>query len=346
MAETNTIEKPAQQPAEAPAAAAPVLHVAPGPHFGTSGRSTRWMMYDVLIALAPAVAAAHLVFGLHATQTILLSVVSCMLTELVFQLLRGRRPTLTDGSAGVTGLILALSLPWTVPWYVPVVGGVVAVGIGKMIFGGLGQNLFNPAMVGRAFLMFCFVTQMTTWVLPGGQGPLSVVDAFTGATPMGAAKLEGVRTAWQWMFVGNVNGSLGETSALALLLGGLYLCVRRSAAWQIPAGVFVAVLAIAGLRYAFDAGAALTPVHHLFGGALMFGAFFIATDPVSSPVSVSGRWVFGLLVGALTMVIRLWAGYPEGVMFAVLLANSVTPLINRWTIPRPVGGPGPRPAKA
>lgn len=305
------------------------------------------MMLDVLIALLPAVLMSLYVFGSATARIIALSVVSCLATEAIFQRLRGRAISIADGSAIVTGLILALSLPWTAPWYIPVIGGVVAIGIGKMVYGGLGYNIFNPAMVGRAFLMICFAQQFSTWMM-NGQGPWhAVIDATTGATPLSLGKgIGGVTPAgsdWLWMFLGNINGSLGETSAVALLLGGLYLVIRRSAAWQIPAGVLIGAMVVAGIQYAGHPGAPLTPVHHLFGGALLFGAFFIATDPVSSPVSVPGRWVFGLGVGVLTMLIRLFSSYPEGVMFAVLLMNMLTPMINRWTIPVPVGGKGPRP---
>ncbi len=321
----------------------PQLQVAPGPHFGTTGRSTRWMMLDVLIGLLPAVVVSHLVFGGRASMVIGVSVVTCLVAEAIFQWMRGRPVSLADGSAAVTGLILALSLPWTVPWWIPLIGGFVAIGFGKMVFGGLGRNSFNPAMVGRAFLMICFATEMTTWALPGGVVP----DGLTAATPLGAAKY-GNTLAYglERMFLGTINGSLGETSAAALLLGGLYLMLRRSAAWQIPVGVLLGAGVVASLQYLFTDSPLMNPLFHLNGGALLFGAFFIATDPVSSPLSLRGRWVFGLGVGILTMVIRLFAGYPEGVMFAVLLMNSVTPLINRYTVPRPVGGPMARPRPA
>ena len=349
----------AEQNNQTEAAPTPSLHVAPAPHFGTSGRSTRWMMYDIILALLPAVGMSLYVFGPSAALVIGISIGSCLLTEAVFQALRGRKVTLIDGSAVVTGLILALSLPWSLPWWIPLIGGVVAVAIGKMIFGGLGQNIFNPAMVGRAFLMICFAAPMANF-LAGGQAPARAdtavvtadgVDAHTNATPMSAGKF-GVprpggkkvqaRYGLASLAVGNVGGSLGETSALLLLAGGVYLCIRRTVAWQIPAGVLAGAMIVASIQYQLGADVLLTPLHHLTGGALMFGAFFIATDPVSSPVSVRGRWAFGLGVGALTMIIRLFASYPEGMMFAVLILNSVTPLINRWTIPAPVGGRVPK----
>jgi electron transport complex protein RnfD len=331
----------AEQQIKPPSSA--TLHVAPSPHFGTTGRSTRWMMYDVVLALLPAVGMSLYVFGGGALRVILISVASCLATEMVFQVVRRKPITTNDGSALVTGLILALSLPWTVPWWIPLIGGVVALAIGKKVFGGLGDNLFNPAMVGRAFVMICFTTEMTTWLVNGAGPANAVVDAATGATPLAAGKMEQISYAWHNMLIGNINGCLGETSALLLLLGGIYLCIRRTAAWQIPLGVLLGAAVVAFIQWGVNPETALSPGHHLLGGGMVFGAFFIATDPVSSPVTARGRWVFGLGLGVLTMLIRLFAGYPEGMMFAVLIMNSVTPTINRWTIPVPVGGK-PKPA--
>lgn len=325
--------------------AQPALEVTPGPHFGTTGRSTRWMMLDVVLGLVPAVAMAFYVFGSSAGRVLAVSIVACMATESLFRLLRGQSVCLKDGSALVTGLILGLSLPWTAPWWIVVIGSVAAMGIGKMAFGGLGQNIFNPAMVGRAFLMICFAQPMTMFLTAEKVSP---PHAYSAATPLTNAKTgdeQGVKAAqpFENLFLGNVNGSLGETSALALLIGGIYLCVRRSAAWQIPAGALFAALAVSLIQHLVSPGL-LGPHQQLAGGALLFGALFIATDPVSSPISAKGRFIFGLGFGALTMILRLVSSYPEGVMFAVLLMNSVTPMINRWTIPRPVGGPLPKPA--
>jgi Na+-translocating ferredoxin:NAD+ oxidoreductase subunit D len=360
------------------------------------------MMYDVLIALLPAVGVSFYVFGPSAAAIIGLSIASCLAAEAIFQAIRGRRLTPLDGSAVVTGLVLALSLPWTAPWWIPVIGGTVAIIIGKMVFGGLGCNIFNPAMVGRAFLMICFTAELTAWTA-GGHGPIhAFVDATTGATPLAAGKFVKASYPLDCLVLGGRNGCLGETSVIALGLGGLYLCLRRTAAWQIPAGVLIGAMFVAALQFAaarfgptagwdrvaglalrylppamLVVGAALamrancrwpialglllclaavaavqvgearyvprqtmplTALHHLFGGGLMLGAFFIATDPVSTPVTVAGRWAFGLGLGMLTLVIRIFSTYPEGVMFSVLLMNGVTPMINRWTIPVPVGG--------
>jgi len=324
---------------EAPEAA---IYVAPAPHVIKTALTTRKMMLDVLIALVPVLVAAGIVFRLHALMQIAICAGSCVIAELLFTAMRRRPVSIGDLSAAVTGVILALSLPATAPWYVPVIGGFVAVGIGKVVFGGLGQNIFNPAMVGRAFVMIAFASLMGA---PGYVDPSSSVQAITQATPMHAFKQDGVITSLGDLFLGNTNGSLGETSALACLLGGAYLCIRRTASWEIPAGVVLAAAAIAGLQNALAPESPWTVIHHLLGGALLFGSFFIATDPVTSPLTPKGKFIFGLGIGALVMLMRIFSSYPEGVMFAVLLMNSTVPLINRATIPRPVGGAVPEAAK-
>ncbi|MFW6154325.1 MAG: RnfABCDGE type electron transport complex subunit D [Planctomycetota bacterium] len=321
-------------PADETTRPAPALHVAPSPHFGTTGRSTRWMMYDVILALLPAVGVGVYMFGLDALRVVAITLGACVATEWIFLTVRRRPVTLLDGSAVVTGLILALSMPWTSPWWMAVIAGGAAIALGKMVFGGLGNNLFNPAMVGRAFVMIAFTSEMTTWLMNGQVPPPHTVEAATGATALAGEQA----VPWINLLLGNVNGCIGETSALALVLGGLYLCLRRTAAWQIPVGVLGGAMVVALIQWAVNPDAVIGPVTHLLGGGLVFGAFFIATDPVSSPVSVKGRWLFGIGVGVLVMLIRLFAGYPGGVMFSVLIMNSVVPIINRYTIPVPVGG--------
>jgi len=335
-------EAQSTQPTEQPA---PAIHVAPSPHLATTSLTTRRMMVDVLIGLAPAVAMAVYMFRWDAVVQVGLCVLCCLAAELVFTRMRGKATSIGDYSAVVTGVILGLSLPTSAAWYIPVIGSLAAIGLGKAVFGGLGCNIFNPAMVGRAFVMLSFAKEMgaSAYRVVNSQ-----VDVLTQATPLTAAKeaakasAESVDLPGLWpLFVGNVNGSLGEISAAALLVGGIYLCVRRVASWEIPAGTLLAALVCAG---AADV-AGLTPysaIHHLLSGALLLGAFFIATDPVSSPLSSRGKFIFGLGVGALVMLIRIFSGYPEGVMFAVLLMNAAVPLINRWTIPRPLGGPAPQ----
>ncbi|MEN8246017.1 MAG: RnfABCDGE type electron transport complex subunit D [Thermodesulfobacteriota bacterium] len=313
----------------------PTMHVAPSPHVSSMATTTRGMMLDVLIALVPVVAAAFLIFGWLAAKQLLICVAASLAAEVLFTRLREGPFSLMDLSAVVTGLILGLSLPATAPWYVGFIGAVVAIGVGKLVFGGLGMNIFNPAMVGRAFVMIAFAGSLAAsgYVFPNGG-----VDALSQATPLTAFKQSGVVVPLSSLFLGNVNGSLGETSALACLLGGIYLCVRRAASWEIPAGILLSVLFIAGVVNLFNLGDAWTVLHQLASGALLFGAFYIATDPVTSPLTSRGRWIYGVGIGAIIMLLRYFSGYPEGVMFAVLLMNAVTPLINRWNIPRPFGG--------
>ena len=323
------------------------LIVAPGPHVTSTRLTTRRMMLDVLIGLLPVLVASGIVFQLYALKQVAICVAACVAAELLFTAMRRRPLSVTDLSAAVTGVILALSLPGTAPWYVGVIGGVVAIGIGKVVFGGLGQNIFNPAMVGRAFVMIAFAALLgAPGYVASGPAQWSTFDAITQATPMQAWKQDGVVTPLWQLFLGSTNGSLGETSALACLLGGLYLCLRRTASWEIPLGMLLAVSALAGVQNALNPDSQWTVLHHLLGGATLFGAFFIATDPVTSPLTPKGKFIFGLGVGSLVMLMRVFSSYPEGVMFAVLLTNAVVPLINRWTIPRPVGGPVPAPAEA
>ncbi len=315
--------------------AAPVIHVSPSPHLFKTASSTRRMMLDVLIALAPVVIMSLVVFRGYALFQLAVCLGGCLVAERLFVGMRRRRSTLKDGSAVVTGIILAMSLPGTAPWYVGVIAAFVAIGVGKIIFGGLGMNLFNPAMVGRAFVMISFAGALAA---SGFEDLRSAVDAVSQATPMNAHKMNGVVTPLAPLFWGTTNGSLGETSALACLLGGGYLIIRRTASWEIPAGLIAAVLVIGGVADLVDPADRWTVLHHLLGGSLLFGAFFIATDPVTSPLTSRGKFLFGLGIGTLTMMLRFFSGYPEGVMFAVLLMNALTPLINRWTIPTPFGG--------
>jgi Na+-translocating ferredoxin:NAD+ oxidoreductase subunit D len=311
-----------------------VIHVAPSPHLSDTALTTQRMMIDVLIALAPVVAMSVYVFQWYAMHQIVICVASCMAAEALFTAMRGKALPLKDFSAVVTGIILAMSLPGTAPWYVGVIASFVAIGIGKVIFGGVGMNIFNPAMVGRAFVMIAFAAALGA---SGYEDALSKVDAITQATPLTAFKQGGIVTPLMNLFWGTTNGSLGETSALACIIGGLYLCIRRTASWEIPAAVIATTAVLGEIQFLVNPAAGWTVLHHIFGGALLFGAFFIATDPVTSPLTPKGKFVFGAGVGAFIMLLRVFSGYPEGVMFAVLLMNGVTPLINRWTIPRPFG---------
>ena len=327
------------QPAETTAAvAAPAIHIAPAPHLFSGALTTRRMMLDVLVALLPVLATALWQFRLYAVVQLAICMASAVVAESLFTALRQKPLLVRDGSALVTGAILAFSLPANAPWYVGAVGSFVAIGLGKVIFGGVGQNIFNPAMLGRAFAMIAFPAAVgaAAYVVPG-----SPLDGLTHATPLTALKMLGQGTGLLALFLGNTNGSIGETGALACLLGGAYLCLRRTASWEIPAGVILASAVIGWLVQWFGPVAGWSVLHELSSGALLFGAFYIATDPVSSPLTPRGKFVFGLGIGALVMLIRKLSGYPEGVMFSVLIMNGLVPLINRATIPTPVGGPVP-----
>lgn len=298
------------------------------------------MMLDVIIALSPVIVASIWIFSWYAIVQVGLCVLTSLATESIWQKLSKKPVSVLDGSGAVTGIILGLSLPWSAPWYVPVIGSAVAVILGKMVFGGLGMNLFNPAMVGRAFIMLSFAGALgaSAYVHPD-----AAMVVLTQATPLSAAKssatLSGFPDIWA-LFTGNRNGSLGETSALAILIGGIFLCVRRTASWQLPVGVILGCAATSGLFQILGLSN-LTILQHLLGGSLLFGAFFIATDPVTSPLTPKGKWIFAIGIGITVVFLRSFSSYPAGVMFAVLLMNAVVPLINRWTIPTPVGGPLP-----
>jgi electron transport complex protein RnfD len=325
------------EPAETPA---PSLEVSPSPHLYNVGLTTRRMMFDVLAALAPVMVMAVWLFHWYAVRQVGLCVLSCLAAEYLLDSKLRRRPsTLGDLSAAVTGAILGLALPWSAPWYVGVIGSVAAIGLGKVVFGGVGMNIFNPAMVGRAFVMISFSMALGSgaYVTTGG---LPVVSQ---ATPLTAGKMEGAVTELWPLFVGNVNGSLGETSAIACLIGGVYLLIRRTACWEIPVSLVATVVVLATGAQLAGIYPNLTVAHHLLGGSLLFGAFFIATDPVTSPLTIRGKVIFGIGTGALIMLIRLFSGYPEGLMFAVLIMNGMVPLINSWTVPRPYGGVVPEP---
>lgn len=337
---------PAKEPEKAPA---PAIHIAPSPHLFSGSLTTQRMMVDVLIALAPVLLMSCYVFGWYAVRQVGICVLSCAVFEVLFQSMRGRKATLGDGSAAVTGAILGLSVPWSCPVHVAVIAAGAAIGLGKVVFGGLGQNIFNPAMVGRAFVMISFSAALGASAY---RDPESVLQVVTQATPLTLAKQSAQASQaldiWP-LFLGTRNGSLGEVSILASLLGGLYLCIRRTASWEIPAGMLLGVVALGGLANVMAGPETTLPMlklsvlHHLCSGAVVFAAFFIATDPVSSPLTPKGKWAFGLSLGALVMAIRFLSNYPEGVMFAVLIMNAFAPLINRWTIPTPVGGLPPAP---
>jgi electron transport complex protein RnfD len=312
------------------------LELASSPHIRDKDSVPR-IMFGVAVALVPAVVASVYFFGLPALLTIVVCVISAMATEWVFCRARGRPSTLGDGSALVTGLLLALILPPNLNMQIVVVGAIIAVAFGKMVYGGLGSNIFNPALVGRAFLMACYPVALTTWVEPAGFPGL---EAVTGATPLGMLKFEGQIAALENLFWGNVGGCLGETSSLAVLLGAAYLLYRKLITWHIPAAFLGTVAVFTGIMHLIDPAAYASPVFHVLAGGLLLGAFFMATDMVTSPTTLKGQVVFGIGAGLITVLIRLWGGYPEGVMYSILFMNAVTPLINRWTQPTIYGTRG------
>ena len=303
--------------------------MSPSPHVRSS-ESTARIMRDVIIALLPATAFGVYIFGLNALWVVLSSVAAAMLTEALLQKLMNKKITVSDGSAALTGLLLALNLPPAVPIWIPILGSVFAIAIVKQCFGGLGHNFINPALAARAFLLVSWPTAMTTWTIPGA-------DAVSSATPLAALKLGGELSSYSDMFLGSIGGCIGETSAIALIIGGLYLIARRVIDPRIPV-IYIGTVAlltwVAGPQGMFTGDA----LYHILGGGLMLGAFFMATDYTTSPMSASGKMVFAAGCGILTSVIRLWGGYPEGVSYSILLMNLVVPLIDRAFLPKRFGG--------
>jgi electron transport complex protein RnfD len=327
------------------------ITVSPAPHISQK-LSTRRIMLDVIIALAPALVAAVWFFRLQAVEVIAICVTACMAGEWMCTAIRKKPNSLGDLSAVVTGLILAFSLPAAAPWWMCVIGSAFAIVIAKMLFGGLGSNIFNPAMAARAFLTASFGMLMTTWTVPATidatmpQISAANTVAVTQATPMawaksaikGKADVHEVNTLLKRTFWGNVGGCLGETSAFALLLGGAYLLIRRTITFHIPAAALIAAFVFAEIFYLINPDKYSLPFLQLFGGGMLICVFFIATDPVTAPLSAKGMWIFGAGVGALIMLIRFIGEYPEGVMYAILIMNAVSPLIDRACKLIPAGG--------
>jgi electron transport complex protein RnfD len=314
------------------------ITVSPSPHL-SSGVTTRVIMREVFVALIPASIAGVVFFGMHAAMVILLSVATAMATEALTQKLFGRPVTVSDGSAAVAGLLFALVLPPTIDLWLPVVGAFLLIFLGKQIFGGLGYNPLNPAHVGRAILMASWPVAMTTWVWPrfgsvpsvsAVTGASRTVDALSGATPLALMRYQGIKVSYESLFLGNVAGCIGETSALALLIGAAYLLYKGHITWHIPAS-FMGTVAVMMVIMGQD------PLFHLLAGGLVIGAFFMATDYVTSPITTKGQIIFGVGCGVLTSLIRIYGGYPEGVCYAILLMNAVTPLIDRYVKPRRFG---------
>lgn len=326
------------------------LEIATSPHIA-SGASVDVIMRNVVFALVPVCAFAVYVFGLTALITLTAATVSCLLTEHLLCRWRGDASTVGDWSVAITGILYGLTLPPGLPVWMVVLGGVVGVGVGKFLFGGLGYNAFNPALIGRAFLQAAFPVSMTTWypamgaerfaVLPSSTFTFPfatpVYDAISGATPLAAMKFDGEVTAAADLVMGFTSGSTGETGGLLILAGGLYLIARKMMNWRIPAAIFATVFAFSGALHLVDPGTYPSPVFMLFAGGLMLGAVFMATDMVASPMTSIGCVIYGVLIGMLVVVIRLWGGMPEGVMYAILLANAVSPHIDNLIRPRVYG---------
>ena len=315
------------------------------------GMTTPRAMRDVIYALLPATGAAVWFFGLSAILVLGASIVGAILAEWLFASSDTRGKSLRDATAVLTGLLLGLTLPPGLPLWMCFLGGFVAISLGKVIWGGLGHNLFNPALLGRAFLLATFPIAMTTWVPATGDGGFFDVyasnlalpflqaeaDGVTAATPLGMMKFEQEVTPLTDLVFGKTSGSLGETSGLLLLLGGVYLWLRRDLDWRIPVSIIGTVIVFSAVLGLFDGERFPAPLFSVFSGGLMLGAIYMATDPVTSPITPRGAWIFGIGVGVLVMLIRVFGGLPEGVMYAILLMNAATPLIDRYTQPRVFG---------
>ncbi|MBK7213125.1 MAG: RnfABCDGE type electron transport complex subunit D [Bacteroidales bacterium] len=324
-----------------------LLTVSGSPHLHAT-QPVHKIMWGVVIALIPAMLVSFWYFGLGAIEVTLVAVLACTLTEyLIARFVLKVEPSLRDGSAVITGLLLAFNVPSSIPWWQLVIGAIFAIAVAKMSFGGLGKNPFNPALAGRVFMLISFPVDMTTWPVPV-VNRLVLTDAVTGPTSLGIVK-EGIKNgesltqlasqipSYMDMFVGGIGGSLGEVSALAILIGGIYMLWKRIITWHIPVSYLLTVLAFTGILWLIDPGIYIDPVFHLLAGGLMLGAVFMATDMATSPMTYSGMLVYGVGCGVLTVLIRVWGAYPEGVSFAILIMNAVTPLINKGFKPKRFG---------
>lgn len=322
------------------------LFAAPSPHIH-GGEKTRRIMFDVILALIPALAVSTYVMGWRVLLVTGVAVAGCVLFEYLFGLMLGRRTTIGDLSAIVTGMLLAFNLPVGIPWWIVLIGAVVAIGVGKMTFGGLGCNPFNPALTGRIFLLIAYPVQMTNWTT-------NVPDAISGSTMLAGVKASTYDAAgnivlgnmnldtvdFMGMLGGYMNGSLGEIASLALIVGGLYLLWRKVISWHIPVAV-LGTMAVFALCVALGIGGGSLcyefPLFHILAGGALLGAIFMATDYSTSPMTHKGMLIYGVGIGLLTMIIRLWGAYPEGMSFAIFIMNAATPLINKYFRPKRFG---------
>lgn len=314
--------------------------LSPSPHL-LEGDTVTKIMWKVFISLIPAAGIGVYIFGIRALTIVVLSIVSAMFTELLFLKIRGLDTSrVLDGSAALTGLILALTLPPTLPFLAVILGAVVAIGLGKQIFGGLGHNIFNPALIGRAFLSASYPVFMTTWSNPNYWKTLFQLDAINVATPLATFKFEHKITPAANLFFGGAAGSIGETSVLAILIGGTYLLYKKYINWRIPVSYLGTVFIISGIYYLVSPQKYPPPVFMIIAGGLILGAFYIATDPVTTPFTHKGNWIFGIGAGLLVILIRFFGGLPEGVLYSILFMNALTPVINRMTKPKVFGHNG------
>ena len=321
------------------------LFISNSPHVH-SGDSVQKNMYGVLIALLPAFIVSLCFFGLGALIVTATSVLACLFFEWAIGkfIMKKETTTICDGSAIVTGVLLAFNMPSNLPIWIIILGALFAIGVSKMSFGGLGCNPFNPALAGRVFLLLSFPVQMTTWPEVGQL--VAYTDAATGATPLAimkgvivgapGASLDQLPDAFS-LFIGQNGGCLGEVSAIALLLGLVYMLWKKIITWHIPVSILATVFVFTGIMNLVDPTLYASPLNHLFTGGLMLGAIFMATDYVTSPMSKNGMLIYGVCIGLLTVVIRLFGAYPEGMSFAILIMNAFTPLINTYVKPKRFG---------
>jgi electron transport complex protein RnfD len=324
-----------------------LITVSGSPHIH-GDQTVKKIMWGVVFAMLPAMLVSIWYFGISALTTTAVAVVTCVAAEyLMKRFLLHEDPDVSDGSAIITGMLLSFNVPSSLPWWETMLGGIFAIGVAKIAFGGLGKNLFNPALVGRIFLLVSFPVNMTSWPVPLSNRWV-LVDALTGPTPLGQLKeglangetlaaLKAHLPSYQDMFMGQIGGSLGEVSAIAILLGGIYLLYRGIISWHIPVSYLLTVAVFTGILYLIDPTHFIDPVFHLLAGGLMLGAFFMATDMVTSPMTYKGMLVFGVGCGVLTVSIRNWGAYPEGVSFAILIMNAFVPLINKGFKPKRFG---------
>ncbi len=327
-----------------------LLTVSGSPHVH-GNQNVNKIMWSVVLAMVPAMLVSFWYFGLSAIILTLVAVAGAIVCEYaIAKFILKTTPSIADGSAVITAVLLAFNVPSSLPWWQMLIGIVFAIGVAKMSYGGLGKNPFNPALAGRVFMLISFPVDMTTWPKPGlGFGTMDfAVDGLTGPTSLGIIKEglmkgETVQQASQGlpdymdMFMGQIGGSLGEVSAAAILIGGLFLLVRRIITWHIPVSFLASVFLFSGIMYLVDPTQYIDPVFHLLAGGVMLGAFFMATDMVTSPMSIKGQILFGVGCGVLTILIRIWGAYPEGVSFAILIMNAFTPLINKGFKPKAFG---------